>query len=230
MPETSPNPYDAAIADLEARIRNMQITLDTLRQLRGQGDGPGVTGPVTNVRGESEVQHDTFFGMTIADAVRKYLTMMKTTKSTAEIAAALELGGLKHSSKDFPTTVRSILGARENFLRVPNGDWGLVEWYPGMGRGKKAKVADKPTRAASKRKTTSRQKPRKSKGPTLETRIVELMKTDANKDWVSSEIASKLEAKRESIQSMLSRLAKDGKGITKAQTGYRIAKLQPTAA
>ena len=64
--------------------------------------------------------------------------MVKATKATGDIASALELGGLKHSSKDFNTTVRSVLGGREDFLRV-NGDWGLTEWYPGM-RNKDKKV------------------------------------------------------------------------------------------
>jgi len=89
--------------------------------------------------GETEISHDSFFNMTIADAVKKYLAMVKVTKSTSDISAGLERGGLKHSSKDFSTTVRSILGQREEFTRVPNGDWGLTVWYPGLGRGRKAK-------------------------------------------------------------------------------------------
>src|SRR5205814_7831044 len=133
------NPYDAAIADLEGRIHNLQLALDTLRQLRAQsGDGGFAPSATSAPRTETDVQHDTFFGMTIGDAAKKYLVMTKATKSTGDVAAALEHGGLKHSSKDFPTTVRSVLGQREDFLRVPNGDWGLAEWYPGIARSKKA--------------------------------------------------------------------------------------------
>lgn len=35
---------------------------------------------------ETAVQHDTFFGMTIADAAKKYLNMMKATRSTSDEA------------------------------------------------------------------------------------------------------------------------------------------------
>src|SRR2546428_644363 len=113
-PENSPSPYDAAIADVENRIRSMQSALETLKQLRASALGEPMPPAGSGGRSaESEVQHDSFFSMTIADAAKKYLTMVKGTKSTAEISAALEHGGLKHSSKDFPTTVRSILGPRE---------------------------------------------------------------------------------------------------------------------
>jgi biotin operon repressor len=218
VPETT-SPYDAGIADVETRIRSMQAALETLKQLRASYLGePTPPAASTSRPSETEVQHDTFFGMTIADAARKYLNMMKATKSTADIAAALELGGLKHSSKDFPSNVRSIIGHRDDFIRVPNGDWGLMEWYPGQGRGKKPKATKTAKRKAGKRRKAAN-------GPTLEYRIVDLMKTDANKDWVSSEVAKSLGAQRESVQSTLSRLAKEGKKITKAEKGYRLVKL-----
>jgi|SRR5471030_57258 hypothetical protein len=217
--DNPPSPYDAAIADVEARIRSMQMALETLKQLRASALGEPIS-PTTNVSrsGDSEVQHDSFFGMTIADAARKFLTMKKATNPTGDIASALEQGGLKHSSKDFNTTVRSVLGQqREIFLRVPNGDWGLVEWYPGQGRGKKSKPETK-----AKRKVKRSRKA--GKAPTLEQRILDLMKTKPDADWVSSDIAVTLEANRDSIQSTLSRLAKDGKRVTKAERGYRLVR------
>jgi len=165
-PETSP--FDAAISELEARIQKLQGTLETLKLLRSGAEGtiPG-SASMTPRPGDAEVQHDSFFGMTIADATRKYLNMAKHTKSTAEIAEALETGGLKHASKNFQTTLRATLGQKEEFLRV-NGEWGLAEWYPGLGRGKKAK-AEKPKKArkvrANAKKTAS--KAAKAAGPIL---------------------------------------------------------------
>ncbi len=220
-PETTTStPYDAGILDVEARIRNMQVALETLKQLRASYLGePAHASPVATRTADTEVQHDTFFGMTIADASKKYLTMMKATKSTADIAAALELGGLKHSSKDFSSNVRSIIGNRDEFIRVPNGDWGLIEWYPGQGRGKKAKPEKKAKRKAVKRTRG------KAQGPTQEQRILDHMKSVFPKDWLSSEIATALGVKRESVQSTLSRLAKEGAIVTKADTGYRLVTL-----
>jgi hypothetical protein len=138
-------PFDAAVAEVQLKIEELKTTLATLLRLQAeQGGAPSPTGGSRG--GEAEISHDTFFNMTIGEAAKKYLSIVKTTKSTAEIAEGLERGGLKHSSKSFTTTVRSIIGVREDFTRVPNGDWGLTEWYPGMGRGKKPK-AKKPKRA-----------------------------------------------------------------------------------
>lgn len=145
-------PFDAAIAEVRLKIDELTTTLGTL--LRLQAEQGGSISPVTSRGGEAEISHDTFFNMTIGEAAKKFLAMVKTTKSTAEIAEGLERGGLKHSSKSFATTVRSIIGAREDFTRVPNGDWGLTEWYPGMGRGRKP-TKEKPKRrkaAGRKRK------------------------------------------------------------------------------
>jgi biotin operon repressor len=165
--------------------------------------------------------------MTIGDAAKKYLTMAKATKSTADIAAALERGGLKHSSKDFQATVRAILGQSDDFVRVPNGEVGLAEWYPGMGRGKKGKT-EKSGKAAKRRKVKPPSKSRND--ATLEDRILKTMKGEANKDWGSAEIATALDAKRESVQSTMSRLAKAGDKVTKADKGYRLVKLGIAAA
>ena len=208
-------PFDSAVAEVQAKIEEMKTTLATL--LRLQADYGGAPS-ATSRGGETEISHDSFFGMTIADAAKKYLSMVKATKSTAVIAEALERGGLKHSSKSFPTTLRSILGPREDFTRVPNGDWGLAEWYPGQGRGKKAKP-EKPTkRKASKSRS-------KAVKPKLEDQIIAAMRADQGKDWTSVEVANAIGARRTSVQSTMSRMAKSGNGIMKSLIGYRLTKL-----
>jgi hypothetical protein len=133
-------PYDAAISDLENRIQYFQTMLDGMKQLRSQITGAPIPPSANGSRApnDTEIFHDSFFGMTIGDGAKKYLNMVKATKSTADIATNLERGGLKHSSKNFNTTVRSVLGGRDDFLRV-NGDWGLTEWYPNMRKDKKSK-------------------------------------------------------------------------------------------
>lgn len=152
-------PYDAAIAEVQTKIEELKTTLATLLRLQAE-HGSSPSGSVSLRGNETDISHDTFFNMTIADAAKKYLLIVKTSKPTAEIAAALERGGLKHSSKDFPTTVRSILGQREEFTRVPNGEWGLTEWYPGMRRGRKAK-SEKPKKG--RKASTRRERAKVSK-------------------------------------------------------------------
>jgi len=147
VPKTTP--YDPAVAEVHAKLEELKTTLATLLRLQAEYGGSPAIAP-SNRGGDSEISHDSFFNMTIGDAAKKYLGMVKVTKSTADIAQALEQGGLKHSSKDFPTTVRSILGPREDFTRVPNGDWGLTEWY-----GRKKLKAEKSKRRKQKRKPRS---------------------------------------------------------------------------
>lgn len=222
-PNTGQGPYDTAIQDVERQIEDLQRTLETLFQLKARHDGTAGV-PITAARtaGNAEISHDTFFGMTIAEAAQKYLAMTKVTKSTADIAAALEQGGLKHSSKDFPANVRSIIGQRDEFVRVPNGDWGLGDWYPGLGRGKKPKPEKAPKAKAKAPKSKSGSNAAK---PKLEDQIIEAMKADLDKkDWSSTEIANAIGAQRTSVQSTMSRMGKDGTKIAKAEKGYRLVK------
>jgi len=218
-PENTSSPFDTAISELENRIRNMQITLETLKQLRTQPDG-GVISSGFSRPAENEVRHDTFFEMTIADAVRKYLTMVKVTKSTADIADALERGGLKHSSKDFPTTVRSVLGQRDDFTRVPNGDWGLSEWYPGAGRGRKPKSEKQtitkraPRRAKEPKSSTSSADQEPSATATKETaqeKILAAMLMNLREEWTQPKLIAVTGLKAATVAGTVFRLRKDGK-------------------
>jgi len=223
-PEAS-TPYDAAIADVQARIQQLQTVLEGLLQLRAQISGAApLPSPSGNRQAsETEVQHDTFFGMTIGDAAKKYLAMMKATKSTAEIAEGLERGGLKHSSKSFTTTVRSILGANESFTRVPNGDWGLTEWYSGMRKERKPKAkpaeevkaktrvieplpdpnANKPRRAPSKNKNVF------APG-SIKSRILEFLKLNPGESFNGETVAEHIRAEVPSTRAGLLGLAAAG--------------------
>jgi hypothetical protein len=122
---------DATIADLEARRDHLNGMIESLKQIREQGAAPvaalgaaGAAGP------EQEVRHDSFFGMTILDAIKKYLAMTKQTRSAPDIADALIRGGMKSAARDFVGNVRTTLSKNEEFVSVKNGEWGLTEWYP----------------------------------------------------------------------------------------------------
>lgn len=213
-------PFDSAVAEVQAKIEEMKTTLATL--LRLQADYGGA--PTAMARGgETEISHDSFFGMTIGDASKKYLSMVKVTKSTADIAEALERGGLKHSSKSFATTVRSILGAREDFTRVPNGDWGLSDWYPGQGRGKKTKP-EKPAKAKAgvKAKKTSRP----AGAMTRKEKILNVMQADRQKVWTAGDVANAIQDERRLIQATMSVMTKEGELTKNPSGGYLLPKPQ----
>ena len=108
--------------------------------------------------------------------------------------------------------MRSILGARTDFLRVPNGDWGLAEWYPGMGRGKKPKAERHPPQ--------KRRSP-KVEGGTRKERIIRVMQTAPNKAWRAGEIAETLGDVRNLIQTTMGIMKVAGE-LEKDAVGYRL--------
>jgi hypothetical protein len=239
MSTPTQTPYDSAIEELEGKIRQFQSVLETLKSLRasqsGDGAWPAVTPGVLR-ENDAEIRHDSFFGMTIADAARKYLAMVKQTKSTADLAEALEQGGLKHASKNFPMTVRAIMGQREGFVRV-NNDWGLTEWYPGIGRGRKAKP-EKPARPTRKKKTSEASAPPKKQATAerrpphhkkkresepgsepIKARILKLLSSNPSQKFDAHEIAEKIQGGAPSVAAALSVLFQDGK-VARPETGF----------
>ncbi len=211
-----PTPYDAAIVDLEGRIRYFETMLESMKQLRSQISGSPMAVPSTNGQssgGGTEIQHDSFFGMTIGDAANKYLKMAKATKPTGDIASALERGGLKHSSKDFNTTVRSVLGGREDFLRV-NGDWGLTEWYPGMRiKDRKPKPGTSAAEPVSSETGDSgNNRPKKDWVPKGNAKaIIAFLAMNPESSYTAITVAREIKSdKPASVASLLSELAKRG--------------------
>jgi hypothetical protein len=141
--------YEAAIRDLESERQEIDMLIEGLRRriakaVAGNGTAVGVFSATS-----SNIPDDAFFAMPIADAAKKYLSLVKQTKTTAEIAEALLRGGLKSSAADLPSTVRAIIGQREDFMRV-NGKWGLALWYPGAKRSKQAKEDPEPVKPKPK--------------------------------------------------------------------------------
>jgi response regulator of citrate/malate metabolism len=80
--------------------------------------------------------------------------------------------------------------------------------------------AEKP--AKSKAKSKQKVSRPKAVKPKLEDQIVGAMKTDPGKDWTSVEIANAIGAQRTSVQSTMSRMAKDATKIVKVEKGYRL--------
>lgn len=121
--------YEPVIADLKGRIAELQATVDNLERLRGNvavGTGLGL-----QVRGTGFVfSNDAFFGMTVGDAARKYLSTIKKTATIATIGEALIAGGWKTASKNVSENLRAILSRHPDFVKI-NGEFGLTEWYPG---------------------------------------------------------------------------------------------------
>lgn len=126
---TQVNIYEAVIADLEKKIAAMQSVIENLRSIASP-TFMGAQGSSLPQGGATAFGHDAFFGMTVADAAKKYLSAIKKTASVATISDALVAGGWKTSAKNIPENVRALLSRAPEFVRI-NGEFGLAEWYPG---------------------------------------------------------------------------------------------------
>ncbi len=78
--------------------------------------------------------NDSFFRLSVPDAIKKYLNIAKRPRAAKDITAALDAGGLTHQAKNLYQTVYPTLLRMEGVnevVRVGKGEWGLAEWYPG---------------------------------------------------------------------------------------------------
>jgi hypothetical protein len=122
------DPIAASIVMMRTQIAKLEAAIQTLEDVRSL-ILPG-SSPSARNGGEVNFSHDSFFGMTAADAARKYLSAIKKTANPKVISDALVAGGWKTASKNVPENVRTILNRNSAFV-VINGEFGLAEWYPG---------------------------------------------------------------------------------------------------
>src|ERR1700733_6023541 len=135
--------YGAILADLEAKKNLLEQAIASFRAALavgalGGGNGsssyanfssPSVNGSIHG----GEVPAGAFLGKSIPEAVKLYLSIAKSKKTTREIADALRKGGMEKTSTNFENIVHAgVNRAMKNtsaFLRVGKA-WALPEWYP----------------------------------------------------------------------------------------------------
>lgn len=69
-----------------------------------------------------------FFGMSMSEAIVKYLSAEKEIKRPSEIATALKNGGFLSNSPNLSTMVSTELNRMPEALKIGKGQWGLKEW------------------------------------------------------------------------------------------------------
>jgi hypothetical protein len=81
-----------------------------------------------------EIPPGLFFKLSVAEAAKRYLGLVKRKQTTQQIADALERGGFHHTSTRWRNTVYTAL---DRAAKLPNAtivklasEWGLAEWYP----------------------------------------------------------------------------------------------------
>ena len=148
--------FRAKLLSQKAAIDEMLAALD-----RYAAAGVAVVVPPTEQTVDpADIPDDAFFGMSIGEAAKKYLSMVKKKQSIREIADALDSGGLPHASGDFAGTVATMLRRHANkdpeLVRVGRGDWGLSAWYGNRRPAKQQATVSKPSPKKAKRARTSR--------------------------------------------------------------------------
>jgi len=131
--------YGQLLAHLEEERENVERLIIWVKgKLAQQGDSasaiapnsqPAVSAPMRFPR----LAQDSFFRMSIPQAIKAFLNIAKRTKGAKDITEALRNGGLTTKAKNLYGTVYPTLLRMEkagDVVRV-KGEWGLSEWYPG---------------------------------------------------------------------------------------------------
>jgi hypothetical protein len=171
--------YESILAGMEAERAALDTAIAGLRAYLNKGttdplSGPGGPTVLAKPIDPSMIRDDAFFGLSIGEAAKKYLTLVKRKQSVREIAEALERGGLPHTSSNFVNTVGTMLNRAAindaELVRVGRGEWGLSGWYgnrrPKPEPPKKSKRA-KPVKASKPIGPRPEGKPRAHDGPTV---------------------------------------------------------------
>ncbi len=126
---TDPINYEAVVADLEARIAQLQTALQAIRAIAGMGP-TGTIGASLAASSNGSIPPDAFLGMSIPEATKKLLTIQRRRLSTPDIIKMLMQGGAPEPAYN---TAYAVLRRRQlqvgDIVNI-NGEWGLKEWTP----------------------------------------------------------------------------------------------------
>jgi hypothetical protein len=119
------------LADLDAKrvtlaqtITSLQETVANYRKLLGIGNGNGASASI-------KIPRNFFAGMSVIEAVKKYLRLVKMSQTNREIVEALKDGGFEAKSNRFVDTVRTLLtrnAEQRGDLVWKDKKWELAEW------------------------------------------------------------------------------------------------------
>jgi hypothetical protein len=127
----------AQVRDLERQLAEKKRMVNSLCELVGQPLLYAATDPVSS-NGSVSIRSDEFYGKALATAVRRILEKRAQAAlgaaSVSEIYEALVKGGFRFDAKNAANAKRSLrISLTKNsvtFHKLPNGNYGLLEWYP----------------------------------------------------------------------------------------------------
>ena len=149
--------YNAVLADLEARKAELESAIAAIRSILAAGGGTGGGNSDGGISPDN-IPVGAFLRLSIADATKKFLDMVKTKQTVPQIIKALESGGLPPVKY---TTLYTVLRRRESqigdVLRLGD-EWALTEWYPNNPNLKKKSAAKATRKGKDKKKPIAKKK------------------------------------------------------------------------
>jgi hypothetical protein len=145
------------LAEAERKARELKSTINVLCKHAGvpelypnvetETSGPSVT----------SIRADTFYGKVINTAAREFLEMRKAAglgpATPREIYDAMVAGGFQFETKSEQVALVSLRSnLRKNsktFHKLPNGQYGLLSWYPNAKATKPSDDDDGETKSAA---------------------------------------------------------------------------------
>ena len=165
-----PNPeqsLDQFLAELEAEYVALGDKIAFIRERLGLEPGQGGTGPLQSSgmasngpRSAGTIRGDEFFGMSLPDAIRAYLAIVRKPQTPKQIETAILGGGLITTSKNFYANIFTSLKRlrkSDEVIQVPGSGYGLAEWYKGrtmtteQGTAAKNKATKRPKKKTKKK-------------------------------------------------------------------------------
>jgi hypothetical protein len=142
---------DQVISDLaaeitadEAALRKKKETVNTLCGAVGRPPAYALENAGSSV--PTQIRSDQFYGQPLAGSVRTILEMRRAQNLGAatnrEIFDALTIGGYEFDTKNDDIAQKSLRNSLAKntalFHKLPNGQFGLVSWYPNVKKPKAA--------------------------------------------------------------------------------------------
>ena len=137
------------IADLQEKLRGQEADVSATKRMINElckliGSPEQFAAEDTDQKQHvGSIRSDQFYGRKMASVVREYLEMRRASGQGAakfsEIYSALVSGGYDFDTKNdeiSKASLRGAIGKNPIFHRLPNGHYGLTEWYPKVKKGK----------------------------------------------------------------------------------------------
>lgn len=129
---------------LEKQVADARRLVNSLCELAGESPMFAVVDDAPTL---TTIKADTFYGQPFATAAAAYLRMRKAKNmgpaTVNDVYDALKQGGYQFDAKNEDYAKRGIRHSLSKntatFHRVPNGEFGLLEWYPDVKKQKPAK-------------------------------------------------------------------------------------------